>query len=177
MPMTLSIDYYCEIPESSSECEIDLLAKISNTSFDEGAGGEIMVSIKNLSNKKQGMVLGIIGLPGGLEPRHEQLKELIKLEKIDSYEINGREIVCYLRGMTENEERKFKIDFIARIPGTFTGPASRAYLYYTNEFKKWLPGLKCSISPKDNDVKSSETKKTTGGLFSSIQNTDFDVKL
>jgi len=65
--------------------------------------------------------------------------------------------------MTENEERKFKIDFIARIPGTFTGPASRAYLYYTNEFKKkWLPGLKCSISPKESDIKSSEitTKKT-----------------
>jgi len=179
MPIILSIDYYCETPETSSECEIDLLTKISNTSFEEGSGGEIMVSIKNLSNKKQGMVLGIIGLPGGLEPRHDQLKELIKLEKIDSYEINGREIVCYLRGMTENEERKFKIDFIARIPGTFTGPASRAYLYYTNEFKKWLPGLKCSISPKESDIKSSEitTKKPTGGLFSSIQNNDFDVKL
>jgi len=96
------------------------------------------------------MSLGIIGLPGGCEPRHEQLKELIKSEIIDSYEINGRNIIIYKKSMGENEKLKFKIDFIARCPGKYYGPASRCYLYYTNEDKYWIEGLKCEIKEITN---------------------------
>ncbi len=125
--------------------------KLSSETFDEGSGGEVEVNLKNLSGgEKQGMVVAIFGLPGGLEPRHDQLKELVKAEKIDAYEIRGREVICYWRGMTEKEEKTFKIDVIARIPGSYTGPASRAYLYYTDEFKKWIGGLHCKIKPISN---------------------------
>jgi len=148
IPMSMSVEYFCEIPESSSKCVIDFDCKLNGETFEEGSGGEIAVSLKNLSEEKQGMVVAIVGLPGGLEPRHDQLKELVKAEKLDAYEIRGREVICYLRGMTIKEERKFKIDVIARIPGRFTGPASRAYLYYTDEFKKWISGMKCVITAK-----------------------------
>jgi hypothetical protein len=36
----------------------------------------------------------------------------------------------------------------AAVPGTYTGPASRAYLYYTDEFKCWTQGLGVTISPR-----------------------------
>ena len=42
----------------------------------------------------------------------------------------------------------FKISLIATIPGTYTGPASRAYLYYTDEHKIWTDGLAVEITPK-----------------------------
>ena len=34
------------------------------------------------------------------------------------------------------------------VPGSYTGPASRAYLYYTDEYKSWAPGLKVNIAPR-----------------------------
>jgi hypothetical protein len=37
---------------------------------------------------------------------------------------------------------------VAAVPGTYTGPASRAYLYYTDEFKTWVGGLKVAITPR-----------------------------
>ena len=32
------------------------------------------------------------------------------------------------------------------VPGTYTGPASRAYLYYTDEYKQWSDGLRVTVS-------------------------------
>jgi len=34
------------------------------------------------------------------------------------------------------------------VPGKYTGPASRAYLYYTDEFKTWVDGVSVDISAK-----------------------------
>ena len=36
---------------------------------------------------------------------------------------------------------------LAAIPGTYTGPASRAYLYYTPELKTWQSGIGATIKP------------------------------
>ncbi len=92
--------------------------------------------------------IAIIGLPGGIEPRHDQLKELVKRGKIDAYEVRGREVVLYWRGLRKNEKVEVPISLIASVPGTYTGPASSAYLYYTNEHKKWVRGLKVEIATK-----------------------------
>ena len=42
----------------------------------------------------------------------------------------------------------FTLSCVAAIPGHYTGPASRAYLYYTDEHKVWLPGLAIDIARK-----------------------------
>jgi hypothetical protein len=34
------------------------------------------------------------------------------------------------------------------VPGTYTGPASRAYLYYADDHKIWQDGVKVTIAPK-----------------------------
>jgi len=144
-PYSLNIDYYSTIPDSSNECSVDLETKLSSDKFKEGDGAEIRVELSNKTDQKKGMTTAIIGLPGGLEPRHEQLKELVKSETIDFYEIKGREVIIYKRGLSENENLKFKIDVIARIPGKFQGPSSRAYLYYCEEHKIWKKGMECEI--------------------------------
>jgi len=80
------------------------------------------------------MVIAQIRLPGGLEPRFEKLKELVKSEKIDYYEIFGaREIVLYWRGMHAKGEVEVSFDGVAVVPGTYTGRSSCVYLYYTPE--------------------------------------------
>ncbi len=54
-------------------------------------------------------LVGQVGLPGGLEPRHDQLKELVKAKTIAYYEVIGREVCCYFRQLQPSEEvRSFK---------------------------------------------------------------------
>ena len=148
LPYSFFLRYFSNKPDSSDKCEIDLKNYLSNDTFEEGSVGEMNVEITNLSNEKQAMTLAIISIPGGLEPRHENLQELVKGGKIAFYEIKGRDVVIYLRGMKEKQELKFKFDVTARIPGKFKSSASRAYLYYVDEDIKWVDGTECTITKK-----------------------------
>jgi len=139
---------FCSLKENTSEkCVLKLETKLSNDKFTEGDTGEINITLKNTSDLKQGMNVCIIGLPSGLEPRIEQIQELLKSETINSYEIKGRDLILYKNMIDKNEELKFKVDVTARFPGTYKGNCSRSYLYYTNEDKFWVDGLKCDIKP------------------------------
>eukprot|EP01092_Planopodium_desertum_P005367 TRINITY_DN2247_c0_g2_i3.p1 TRINITY_DN2247_c0_g2~~TRINITY_DN2247_c0_g2_i3.p1 ORF type:complete len:141 (-),score=31.19 TRINITY_DN2247_c0_g2_i3:40-462(-) len=113
------------------------------------------------------MTVALIGLPGGLEPRHEQLKELVKTGTIDFYEVIGREVVCYLREMGPAQTVSFKIDVEAKIPGIYAGPASRIYLYYTDESKFWTDPLKISILPADGSGLTASSGSESGTASSS----------
>eukprot|EP01080_Neovahlkampfia_damariscottae_P007632 gene7632-11954_t len=148
LPYSFFLRYFSNKPDSSDKCEIDLKNYLSSDKFEEGSVGEMNVEMKNLSNEKQAMTLAIISIPGGLEPRHENLQELVKGGKIAFYEIKGRDVIIYLRGMKENQELKFKFDVTARIPGKFKSSASRAYLYYVDEDVKWVEGTECTITSK-----------------------------
>jgi hypothetical protein len=82
-----------------------------------------------------------------LEVRHDQLKELVKSGKIAAYEVLGRQVVLYWRSLKAQEKVQLPLSLVAAIPGTYTGPASRAYLYYTDEFKTWAAPLRITITP------------------------------
>ncbi len=38
------------------------------------------------------------------------------------------------------------IDLVCRVPGEYTAPASRAYLYYNADSKCWIKPLKVTIT-------------------------------
>ena len=103
--------------------------------------------MRNVQDRALPMAVAIIGLPGGLEPRHDQLKELVKQGAIDFYEVIGREVVLYWRGLRAKQEARLPLSLTAAVPGSYTGPASRAYLYYTDEHKHWVQGMEVSITP------------------------------
>jgi len=50
--------------------------------------------------------------------------------------------------MTANQTVEIPLSLLAAVPGTYTGPASRAYLYYADEHKQWVDGLKVNIVPR-----------------------------
>ncbi|MCP4353566.1 MAG: hypothetical protein GY795_49585 [Desulfobacterales bacterium] len=54
-------------------------------------------------------------------------------------------MVLYFRQMTPLEKKEINLDLKAEIPGKYEGQASRAYLYYTNEHKNWVPGEKIEV--------------------------------
>ena len=148
MPYALTVNYHTTKPISAKECQVALQVRLANGKVTEGGITEAQVVVTNQADGGIPMPIAIIGLPGGLEPRHDQLKELVKAEKIAAYEVIGREVVLYWREMKAGQKVELPISLVAAVPGTYTGPASRAYLYYTDEHKHWVGGLKVVITPR-----------------------------
>jgi len=148
MPYSLAVKYNALTPASSSKCKLDLTVKMAQAKVVEGEATAANVILINKTKEVVPTPVAIVGLPGGLEPRHDQLKELVKKGKIDAYEVLGREIVLYWRTLPGEAKVDVPLSLIAAVPGTYTGPASRAYLYYTDEHKQWVDGAKIEIAPK-----------------------------
>jgi hypothetical protein len=145
MPYSLAVNYVTGTPASSRECTVKLTTSLVDERLDEGTTTEAKVVVENLTDEGRPMTVAIVGVPGGLEPRHDQLKELVKSGQIAAYEVTGRDVVLYWRDMAPREKKEIALSLLAAVPGVYTGPASRAYLYYTDEHKHWVPGAKVII--------------------------------
>lgn len=145
MPYSIGINYSTALPESSKDCQVSMATKLASDHLTEGQAGEVLVVIENLTKNTLPMPIAIIELPGGIEPRHAQLKELVKKGSIAHYDVDGQRIVLYWRAMAPAEKKQIPLSVVAAVPGTYTGTASQAYLYYADESKKWVPGLKVMI--------------------------------
>ncbi|MFE8597853.1 MG2 domain-containing protein [Archangium violaceum] len=148
MPYSIEVIYNALVPASSPDTQVDLEVALAKTALTEGEPTEARVWVTNRSDQKLSTTVAIFGVPGGLEVRHDQLKELVKKHTVDSYEVIGRDVVLYWRGMEPRKKLEVPLSLIAAVPGTYTGPASRAYLYYADDHKIWRDGLKVSIAPK-----------------------------
>jgi hypothetical protein len=147
MPYSLATRFSRLKPDSSEDCRLHLAVSLANRNLSEGSVTEARVVVVNRSNETVPTPLAVIGIPGGLEVRHDQLKELVKAGTIAAYEVLGRDVVLYWRALAAEARVTLPISLVAAIPGTYTAPASRAYLYYTNEHKHWIDGLQVEIEP------------------------------
>jgi hypothetical protein len=148
MPYSVTLNYSSLKPNTSDDCKVHLEVSLADAKIDEGAATDVRAVVINRTGEKIPTPLAIVGLPGGLEPRHDQLKELVKAETISAYEVRGREVILYWRALEPEQRVEVPISVVAAIPGTYAGPASRAYLYYTDEDKIWVDALKVEIAPK-----------------------------
>ncbi|EPX65066.1 hypothetical protein D187_000491 [Cystobacter fuscus DSM 2262] len=148
LPYSIEVTYHALVPASSPDTRVALEVSLAKNALTEGEPTEARVWVTNRSDEKLSTTVAIFGVPGGLEVRHDQLKELVKKQTVDAYEVLGRDVVLYWRGMEPRKKLEVPLSLIAAVPGTYTGPASRAYLYYADDHKTWRDGLKVSISPK-----------------------------
>ncbi len=145
MPYSMSIKLHRMQPDSSEECPLRLNVSLADNQLREGEVTEAHVKVHHNGKDTVSMPTAIIGIPGGLEVRHDQLKELVKAGRIAAYEVIGREVVLYWRAMDADQTIELPLSLVAAVPGRYTGPASRAYLYYGDEHKQWVPGLHVTI--------------------------------
>jgi len=148
MPFSLSVKHYSALPDSAEQAQVGIQVVLKDRQVQEGGVTEAIVSIANKSDQVIPTPVAIVGIPGGLEVRHDQLKELVKSGRIDAYEVIGREVILYWRFLKANTRFDLPLSVIAAVPGSYTGPASRAYLYYTDEYKNWTPGLSVNIAAR-----------------------------
>jgi hypothetical protein len=147
MPYTVTVGLSSEKPADSDECQLELAVSLTDETIREGALTEARVRVKNTAKETVPTPIAIVGIPGGLEVRHDRLKELVKEGTIASHEVLGRNVVLYWRELPAGKEQVINLSLVAALPGTYTGPASRAYLYYTNEHKRWADPLKVTVEP------------------------------
>ncbi len=145
MPYSMDIRYRAALPPSNQGCRVGISAALSAAEIREGEVVEARVKIRNLSGSPLPTTLAVIGIPGGLEPRLDQIKDLVKEGKVDFFEITGREVVLYWYGLAPEAVLEIPISLTASVPGSYSGPVSRAYLYYTDEVKSWCPGLEVKV--------------------------------
>ncbi len=148
LPYAFEMSYRSRRPADDPEAKIRLATRLADRSVDEGDTVPVRVEITNATDDGVPMTVAIVGLPAGLEAPTEVLDDLKKAGRFDLYERRGREIILYWRGLAPRESRSFGIDTVARIPGTTEGPASRAWLYYTPQSKRWTEPLRVEVRPE-----------------------------
>lgn len=67
------------------------------------------------------------------------------MHQIAFYELDGRTLNLYWRGMAPAQVLDLSLDVTGALPGSFTGDASRVYPYYADELKHWVPGLRVEV--------------------------------
>jgi hypothetical protein len=149
-PYTLTWSYAAVTPTSAAKCPVQLSTRLGRASAAEEERVALTATVTNTSGKDQGMALAIIGLPGGLSlpEKMDQLKDYVKEGRISYWELRGRELILYWRGLAKDQQVEVNLDLICRVPGEYRGPASRAYLYYNADHKHWVEPLAIEIAAK-----------------------------
>jgi len=146
MPYSIHLTYSTPKPVSGDRSETGMDVSLTEENVSEGDPLEARVTVTNRTDEKIHIPVAVVGLLGGLELRHKALKDLVRSGNIASYETMGRELVLYWRGMNPGAKTEVNVPLKATVPGTYTGPASRSYLYYDDEHRQWNDPLKVEVT-------------------------------
>jgi len=148
-PFALSYTYTTLTPVSAEACAVKLGTKLGKTEAAEGDTVPLHLTFENKQNKGQGMAVAIIGVPAGMRVPTDmkQLTDLREKGTIAYFETRGRELVLYWRELAPEQKIALTVDLVCDVPGTYRGPASRGYLYYTADHKHWVEPLAVKIAP------------------------------
>lgn len=144
-PYQLELAYYTSLPPTDPQAELKLSASLSDSTTKVGETIRMQVKVTNTKNILQPMSIAKVGIPAGLTVQPWQLKEIMEQEKIAYYEIFDNYLVLYWMGFAPGETKTVNFDLKAEIGGKYKGKASTVYLYYTPEFKHWIPGTEITI--------------------------------
>jgi hypothetical protein len=156
-PATISWTYNTLKPVGEGKLPLGIETKLSAEKANEGDTLQLKVKVRNNEKKGQGMAVAVVGLPAGLSLPEDfkQLKQMCLVPEdgsrssLSAFEVLGRELVLYWRDLAPEQNIELNLDLISRVPGNYSGQASRAYLYYNPELKHWVEPLKVAITPKD----------------------------
>lgn len=147
LPYSIAVEYRTNEPASSKTAVLDLQTRLAKSELKMGETVRLDAVISNKTQAGQPMSLVRLGLPGGLTFQNWQLKELREKGQIAFFETRAREVILYFRDMKPGEVKKLGIDLVASVPGSYSGPASSAYLYYNDTDKTWTSPLNINITP------------------------------
>ena len=147
MPYSALIEWGSKLPASDPATAVRITTQLGKPAVKLGETVHMDVHVENATDHGVPMTIARVGLPGGLTFQTWQLQELRDKHLVDFYETRPREVILYYRSLAPKAARDVPLELMATVPGTFTSPASRAYLYYTNEHKHWVAPSAVTITP------------------------------
>ncbi len=150
LPWSGSVSWRSIQPPSSSTSPLVLETSTSNGVVQEGESVEICVVVTLSANwpSPSGMVVARVGIPAGLEPRMDRLRGLQKEGTIDSFELLNSDVILYWDGILPGNKVITCFDTRAIVVGSYTGKASRAWLYYADsDSEYWERPIRVRIVP------------------------------
>lgn len=146
LPWACDVAYHAELPADDPDGPVAIATALRTRTAREGETIALDVVVTNRTDRELPTPIAVIGLPAGCELPTRVLDDLLRGGAFASWELRGRELVLYWRRLDARAEQTFTIDLIARVPGTTTGPASRAWLYYTPAQQRWAAPMQVSIA-------------------------------
>jgi hypothetical protein len=116
-------------PSEVDPCPVRVSTRLDGSEMAWGRAVALAAEVSNTTDQSQPMVVAVLGLPAGLELRLDQLEHFQRAGVIDCYETRAREVICYWRKLSPNEQVNLTLDLVATVPGKFTGPAPLVYLH------------------------------------------------
>jgi hypothetical protein len=148
MPYSIALTWRSKQPASSPKAPVHVQSRLEQAQVKLGESVRLHVAVQNTSAQGQPMTLARVGIPGGLSLQTWQLKELVDKKLVDFFETGPREAVLYFRSLPPNATRALELDLLAAVPGRYIAPASRAYLYYTDELVHWIEPVSVAVLQK-----------------------------
>lgn len=145
LPYSMNIQWYTKKPITNEDCKVTLSTSLNTNTVKVNETVRLTSTVKNKTAEGLPMIVAVIGIPSGLSVQPWQLKELQEKGDFDFYEIMNGNLIIYYREMSPSAQYIINLDLKAEVPGIYTGTASSAYLYYTNEFKHWVHGNTITI--------------------------------
>ncbi|KAH9248487.1 hypothetical protein BASA81_013813 [Batrachochytrium salamandrivorans] len=146
LPYSLTLSYSVNTPVSSTKVPLQVGVTLPKRQYVEGDVAEFQVSLTHSGNVTLPMVVCVVGIPGGFEPRTDQLlRELNGV--VDSVEIQPGAVTLYWRAFLPNTTVRVPVQAVATVPGKYHSPATRAYAFYQDEERVWANSLEVEIVP------------------------------
>jgi alpha-2-macroglobulin-like protein len=130
------LDYTSRQPDNSTNV-LHLQTQLHQTQVNLGQTVRLETIVENKTTGLLASSMAIVGLPAGLSVDPWQLKRLVEKQYCAFYELFDGRIVFHFQNLAPGERRVIPLDLRATIAGTFEAPASRAFLYYSNDQQVW----------------------------------------
>lgn len=148
MPWACDVTYHAEQPADDPDTAVSVRTKLRAATVREGETVALDVELENRTARGLPMTMVIVGLPAGLELPTRVLEDLQKAQQFAFWELRGRELALYWRDLEPEGKRTLSLDLVGRVPGRSAGPASRGYLYYTPQQKRWAAPLGIDVTAR-----------------------------
>ena len=137
VPFLVSVNYDTRSPDNDESRPLELTTTLLDATVGQGETARYQIQLKNISGAFQNNPIAIVGLPAGASPQLWQLKKLQQEGVFDYYENFDGYFVFYFRTIDDMEVKTINLDLKANTKGTYSSPASTAFLYYEQEHRAW----------------------------------------
>ncbi|MEQ8168076.1 MAG: MG2 domain-containing protein [Candidatus Eremiobacterota bacterium] len=104
------------------------------------------VAVTNTSGKPGEAVIIDLGVPPGFDVIAEDFENLVKVQKIERFDMTGRKVIVYLKRLEPGKSFGFSYGMRAKFPVKITTPVSEVYEYYNANTKGYSVPEKIEVT-------------------------------